>query len=209
MMRAGDVMRVTLAVTGASGAPYALRLIEQLLVHGCELHLMVSAPARQVIEQEVGLCLPARPAEMAAQLVQHCGVQSGTLHVYGKEEWSAPVASGSAAPRTMIVCPCSTGSLSAIAHGSSDNLIERAADVVLKERGRLIVVVRETPLSEIHLENMLRLSRMGAVILPAMPGFYQPPQAISDLVDFIVARILDHAGIEHTLLPRWGYGGEG
>ena len=124
--------------------------------------------------------------------------------MFGKQDWMSPVASGSGAPSAMVVCPCSTGTLSAIACGASNNLIERAADVALKERRQLILVPRESPYSTIHLENMLRLSQMGAVILPASPGFYHQPQSIDDLVDFVVARILNQLGIVQELLKRWG-----
>ena len=159
-----------------------------------------------VVETETDLRLPARPAEAEAVLSERFEAAAGQLRVFGKQDWLAPVASGSAAPRAMVVCPCTTGTLSAIAQGASDNLIERAADVVLKERRRLILVVRETPFSEIHLENMLRLARMGALILPANPGFYHRPEAVEDLIDFIVARVLDHLDIEQDLLPPWGGG---
>jgi len=124
--------------------------------------------------------------------------------VFAKEEWTSPVASGSNAPRSMVICPCSTGTLSAIAHGGCDNLIERAADVMLKERRQLIFVPREAPYSSIHLQNMLTLSQMGAVILPASPGFYHQPKSVDDMIDFVVARILDQLGIEQALVPRWG-----
>lgn len=139
-------------------------------------------------------------------MTEHFKAKPGQLRVYGKEDWFSPVASGSAAPKTMVVCPCSTGTLSAIAQGASDNLLERAADVVIKERGQLILVARETPLSAIHLENMLKLARLGVTIMPAAPGFYHEPQSIDDLVDFMVARVLDHIGLEQGLVPRWGYG---
>ena len=130
--------------------------------------------------------------------------EKGHLSVFGPDEWTAPVASGSGAPKQMVVCPCTMGTLSAIAMGASDNLLERAADVVIKERGSLILVPREMPYSSIHLENMLKLSRMGVTIIPASPGFYTKPQTVADLVDSVVGRILDHLGIEHRLLPRWG-----
>ena len=126
------------------------------------------------------------------------------LRVFGREDWMAPWASGSGQPGPLVICPCSTGTLSAIATGASNNLIERAADVALKERRKLILVPRETPYSEIHLQNMLTLTRMGAVILPASPGFYHEPQSIQDLIDFIVARILNQLGIEQQLMPAWG-----
>jgi 4-hydroxy-3-polyprenylbenzoate decarboxylase len=125
--------------------------------------------------------------------------------VVARDNWFSPVASGSSAPKQMIVCPCSTGTLSAIAIGASDNLIERAADVVIKEKGQLILVPRETPLNAIHLENMLKLSRLGVTIMPASPGFYQAAKSVDDLVVFMVARLLDHLAVEHSLLPRWGY----
>ena len=126
------------------------------------------------------------------------------IKIFAREQWTAPVASGSHRASHMVICPCTTGTLSAVAHGSSDNLIERAADVMMKECRKLIMVVRETPFSTIHLENMLKLSQVGVTILPANPGFYYQPQTINELVDFIVARILDHIGIEHTLMQRWG-----
>lgn len=203
---------ITLAITGASGAPYALRLIENLLAQQQQVFLLVSSAARVVLDTEVGLKLSANPKQMAEQLQAHFShadhqIPNDQLQVFGKEEWFSPVASGSAAPKRMVICPCSTGTLSAIAHGSSDNLIERAADVVLKERGQLLLVPREMPLSSIHLQNMLTLSNLGATIMPAAPGFYHQPQSIADLVDFVVARILDHLQLDQTLVPRWGYAG--
>lgn len=195
---------VSLAMTGASGAVYGLRLLECLLAAGRRVYLMISGPAHVVIGMETDLKLPRRPADIEARLAQHYGAAPGRLSVLGTEQWTAPVASGGGAPRAMVVCPCTTGTLSAIACGASDDLLRRAADVVLKERGKLILVPRETPLSVIHLENMLRLARMGAVILPASPGFYHAPRHIPDLVDFVVARILDHLEIESDLVPRWG-----
>jgi len=148
--------------------------------------------------------LPAKPQAMQAFLTEYTGAASGQIRVYGKEDWMSPVASGSGAPAAMVVVPCSTGTLSAIATGACNNLIERAADVTLKERRQLILVPREAPLSTIHLENMLKLSQMGAVILPAAPGFYHQPQTIDDLVDFVVARILNLLNIPQDMLPRWG-----
>jgi 4-hydroxy-3-polyprenylbenzoate decarboxylase len=124
--------------------------------------------------------------------------------VFGDEEWTSPVASGSGAPRTMIVCPCSMATISAIAVGASDNLLERAADVVIKEGGKLVIVPRETPFSAIHLENMLKLARLGVSILPANPGFYHRPTQVEELVDFIVSRVLDQIGVENDLMARWG-----
>lgn len=195
---------VAVAMTGASGAPYGLRLLECLLRSGRRVELMLSDAGRMVLELEADLKVPARPAEARAALAAHLGADPAGLRVWGRQDWMAPLASGSAAPETMVVCPCTTGTLAAIANGNSDNLIERAADVVLKERRRLILVVRETPFSAIHLENMLRLAHAGAVVLPANPGFYHRPQTVADVVDFVVARVLDHAGIPHDLAVRWG-----
>lgn len=199
---------ITLAITGASGAPYAVRLLECLLAQQQHVHLLMSSAARVVFATELEWQLPAAPKAVAEALREHFQVSEQQLQVYGKEEWFSPVASGSAAPKRMIVCPCSTGTLSAIAQGASDNLIERAADVVIKERGQLIVVPREMPFSAIHLENMLKLARLGVTIMPAAPGFYHQPQTVNDLVDFVVARIMDHLNLEQTLQPRWGYGEE-
>jgi 4-hydroxy-3-polyprenylbenzoate decarboxylase len=197
--------QITLAWTGASGAPYGLRLTESLLAQGYRLHLLISGAAQVVLRTEAGLDVPSAPKAATEWLCRHFGVASAQLQVHGRQEWFAPVASGSAAPKQMVVCPCSTGTLSAIACGASDNLIERAADVILKERGQLLLIIREMPLSAIHLENMLKLARLGATIMPAAPGFYHQPKGIEDLVDFVVARILDHLGVEQQLLGAWGY----
>lgn len=195
---------ITIAITGASGVQYGLRLTQCLINQGLRVYLMVSKAAHIVIATETDLKLPAQAAKMAQYLSEKFSAKPGQLEVFGKEDWMAPVASGSGAPSQMVVCPCSTGTLSAIACGASNNLIERAADVVLKERRKLILVPREAPYSEIHLEHMLKLTRMGAVIMPASPGFYHQPQTLDDLVDFIVARILDHLGVEQKLVARWG-----
>jgi 4-hydroxy-3-polyprenylbenzoate decarboxylase len=196
---------VCLALTGASGLPYGLRLLECLLGAGCRVQLLYSQAAQIVARQELDFELPSRPAEAkAALLARFPGVDGDRLLVFGREEWFAPVASGSNPPDAMIVCPCSMGTLAAIAQGLSDNLIERAADVVLKEGRKLVLVPRETPFSAIHLENMLRLSRAGAVILPPSPGFYHHPQSVQDIVDFVVARVLDQIAVPHTLMQRWG-----
>ncbi|AWB65273.1 aromatic acid decarboxylase [Saccharobesus litoralis] len=197
--------QITLAITGASGVPYALRLLQCLLAADFQVHLLVSSAAKVVFATETTEKLPSSSSKLAEYLMDKFAAKANQVLCYGKDEWFSPVASGSAAPKKMVVCPCSTGSLSAIATGASDNLIERAADVVIKERGQLILVPRETPLSTIHLENMLKLSQLGATILPAAPGFYHDPQSIEDLVDFIVARILDHLDIEQSIMPRWGY----
>ena len=196
--------RVTLAVTGASGSQYALRLLECLVRADVEVFFLISQAAQLVMATETELKLPPKPQALEAFLTEHYQAREGQVRVFGKHDWMSPVASGSGAPSAMVVCPCSTGTLSAIATGASNNLIERAADVALKERRQLILVPRESPYSTIHLENMLSLSRMGAVILPASPGFYHQPQTIDDLVDFVVARILNQLGIEQDLLKRWG-----
>lgn len=154
---------ITLAMTGASGAAYGLRLLEQLIVAQQGVYLLVSAPAQIVINMETDLKLPSRPTEMQALLSERYQAAPGQLQVFGREQWTAPIASGSAVPKAMVVCPCSSGTLAAIASGLSRNLIERAADVVLKEQRKLILVHRETPLSVIHLENMLRLAKLGTL----------------------------------------------
>jgi 4-hydroxy-3-polyprenylbenzoate decarboxylase len=152
----------------------------------------------------MNLTLPSRPAAFQAWLEAQYQPAEGLLRVYGREEWFAPPASGSNPADAMVVCPCSMGTLAAIAAGSSDNLIERAADVSIKEQRKLVLVPREAPLSAIHLENMLKLARLGVCILPPSPGFYTHPQSVQDMVDFVVARIMDQVGVAHTLLPRWG-----
>ncbi len=199
------VQAVTLAFTGASGALYGLRLLESLLAQQVTVHLLMSSAARVVFATEHDVKLAAHPEHCRQQLLERFQCAPEQLYVYGKDDWFSPVASGSAAPKHMIVCPSSTGTLAAIAHGTSDNLIERAADVVIKEKGQLILMVRETPLSAIHLENMLSLAKLGVTIMPAPPGFYHQPQSIQDLIDFMVARVLDHLGLEQALMPRWGY----
>lgn len=195
---------VTLALTGASGMPYGVRLLECLLNAGIRVYLLYSQAAQIVARQEMDLSLPARARDAAEFFSTRFGAAPGQLQAFGREEWFAPVASGSNPADAMVVCPCSMGTLAAIAAGMADNLIERAADVALKEARKLVLVARETPLSAIHLENMLKLSRAGAIILPANPGFYHHPQTAQDLVDFVVARVLDHVGVQHDLMPRWG-----
>jgi 4-hydroxy-3-polyprenylbenzoate decarboxylase len=196
---------VTLAFTGASGALYGWRLLQVLLSLNVKVHLLISSAAKVVFATEHDLKLNGNPQACQAQLVEIFGCAPHLLAVYGKDDWFSPVASGSAAPKTMVICPCSTGTVAAIAHGMSDNLIERAADVVIKEKGQLILVPRETPLSALHLENLLVLAKLGATIMPAAPGFYHQPKTIEDLIDFMVARLLDHLGLPQQLMPRWGY----
>lgn len=195
---------ITLAITGASGAQYGLRLLQCLLAANCKVYLMLSSAAEVVIRTETDLDLPADFEQQQDFLNEIFSADEEQLQLLAKDDWFSPVASGSSSPRSMIVCPASGGTLSAIAHGASNNLIERAADVALKERRQLILVPREAPYSQIHLENMLKLTQMGAVIIPASPGFYMQPQTINELIDFIVARILDQLGIEQDLMPRWG-----
>lgn len=195
---------VTLIMTGASGAQYGLRLLEELVKAKVNVYLLFSRAGQLVINMETDHRLPSRAKEISRYFTDYYQAAEGQITAFEREQWMAPIASGSGVADVTVVCPCTTGTLSSIAVGSSRNLLERAADVALKERKKLILVVRETPFSDIHLENMLKLSRMGAVIMPANPGFYNQPESVDDLVDFMVARILDHAGIEQTLLPVWG-----
>lgn len=195
---------ITLALTGASGLPYSMRLLECLLQSGQRVHLVYSQAAQIVAKQELDFTLPNRPQDAEKFLAERIGTFSGELRVYGRDDWYAPMASGSNPGDAMVICPCTMGTLGKIAGGISDDLITRAADVMLKEKRPLILVPRETPFSAIHLENMLRLSHAGAVILPPNPGFYHHPQSVQDIVDFVVARILDHLRVAHTLIKRWG-----
>ncbi|GAB3259294.1 flavin prenyltransferase UbiX [Chitinimonas naiadis] len=195
---------VTLALTGASGMPFGLRLLECLLAAGVQVYLLYSQAAQVVIRQEVGETWPSRAKEVEAMLSERYGVAAPQLRVFGREEWFAPVASGSNPADAMVICPCTMGTLAAIAAGMSDNLIERAADVSIKENRPLVIVPRETPYSVIHLENMLKLARLGVCVLPPNPGFYHHPQTIGALVDFVVARILDQLKVPHQLMTRWG-----
>ena len=195
---------ITLAMTGASGAQYGLRLLQCLLAANCKVYLLLSSAAEVVIRTETDLDLPETLVEQQIFLSEMFEADDDQLQLLAKDDWFSPVASGSSSPSSMVVCPASGGTLSAIAHGASNNLIERAADVALKERRQLIFVPREAPYSAIHLENMLKLTQLGAVIIPASPGFYLQPQTIQELIDFIVARILDQLGIEQDLMPRWG-----
>jgi len=195
---------VAVALTGASGMSYGLRLVESLVRSKARVYLLYSQAAHVVAKQELGLVLPPRAPDAERMFSDRYSAKRGQLRVFGREDWFAPVASGSNPPDAMVICPCTMGTLAAVAAGLSDNLIERAADVVLKEGRKLVLVPRETPFSSLHLENMLKLARAGAVILPANPGFYHKPKRVEDLVDFIVARILDHIGVKHDLMSRWG-----
>lgn len=195
---------ISLAITGGSGVQYALRLLQCLLAADCRVNLMVSRAAGVVINTETDLQLPVDEAAWGSWFCEQFGADAERLRFYGREDWFSPVASGSSHCAPLVICPASGGTLSAIACGASNNLIERAADVVLKERKPLLLVPRETPYSAIHLENMLKLTQLGAVVMPASPGFYHEPQSIADLIDFVVARILDQLGIDQEIMPRWG-----
>jgi flavin prenyltransferase len=192
---------VTFGITGASGAPYAVRLLRALNDSGTPVRLIVSGYGLRLLAEETAIdgidALRAATGDWSR------------LELYDSLDRGATPASGSAPSAGMVVCPCSMGTLASIAAGTSRNLVERAADVALKERRPLILVPRETPLSLIHLENMTRLTRAGATIMPAAPGFYHRPQSIDDMVDFVVARILDHLGVDHRLGKRWKSGEEG
>lgn len=195
---------ITVAITGASGSQYGLRLLECLVRAGSRVYLLVSQAGQLVLQMEAGLSVPTRPREAEAFFADRFQSRPGQLRVFGRQEWTAPVASGSNPPDAMVVCPCTTGTLAKIALGLSTDLIDRAADVTLKEGRKLILVVRETPFSVIHLENMLKLARAGAVIMPANPGFYFNPTGIDEIIDFMVARVLDHLKVDHQLGHRWG-----
>jgi 4-hydroxy-3-polyprenylbenzoate decarboxylase len=195
---------VAVALTGASGMPYGLRLVECLIRAGVRVWLLYSQAAQIVAKQELDFVLPAQPREAQRLLAERFGAAEGQLAVFGREDWNAPLASGSNPPDAYVICPCTMGTLAKVAAGIADDLVCRAADVALKEGRTLILVPRETPLSQIHLENMLRVARAGGVILPPSPAFYDRPQSVADMVDFVVARILDRLGVAHTLGPRWG-----
>jgi len=195
---------IAVAFTGASGLIYGLRLLSALLAADCRVWLLYSRAAQIVASEELDLALPAQPRAAERLLRERLGEPRGELTVFGREDWHAPLASGSSPPDGMVLCPCSMGTVAKIAAGLADDLIGRAADVALKEKRPLIVVPRETPLSILHLENLLRLARAGAIILPPAPGFYHRPTSIEALVDFVVARILDQLAVRHALTARWG-----
>lgn len=193
-----------LAITGASGAIYGLRVAEELLRGDAKVSLVISAAGLAVIKEECGLDWVGSEAEVLEQIKGHFAYTGENLFFYAENDLFAPIASGSSAPDAMIIVPCSMGTLSRVSCGNSGNLVERAADVMLKEGRPLVLVPRETPLNAIHLENMLKLSRLGVKIVPAMPGFYQHPETLQDLVDFVVGKVLDSVGVEHRLFTRWG-----
>jgi flavin prenyltransferase len=194
---------VLLAMTGASGAIYGLRLGKELLNSGARLTILISATGFQVIREETGLDLKGGGGVLQA-LAAHFRPGPGQLEYFAEDDFFAPVASGSSAPDAMVICPCTMGTLSRIACGNSGTLLERCADVMIKERRPLALVPRETPLSDIHLENMLKVSRLGVRIVPAMPAFYQRPESVDDLVAFVVGKTMDSLGIGNTLYKRWG-----
>jgi 4-hydroxy-3-polyprenylbenzoate decarboxylase len=194
-------VRVFLGITGASGAPYAARLLESLAAADCEIGVCASRAGTEVLATELYGDARLAPDETLQRLLEHAG---GTATLYDPQDWRAPYASGSAKVDAYVICPCSMGTLGTIASGAMQNLIHRAASVALKEERRLVLVPRETPLSAIHLENMLTLKRAGATILFAAPGFYHGAETVDDLVDFVVGRCLDLLGLENALVKRWG-----
>lgn len=201
-MALGDLV---LGITGASGAPYAIRLLEVLIRAGRTVHVTMSPAAVQVFQAELGLSLDLRQPQFADLLPDELRDKAKPLVNYHHfMNFSAGIASGSFRTEGMVICPCSMGTVSAIAHGTSQNLIHRAADVHLKEKRRLILVPRETPLGLVQLRNMTLCAEAGATLLPAMPAYYTRPQTIQDMIDFVVARISDQLGVEHQLLKRWG-----
>jgi flavin prenyltransferase len=208
------VRHITLAITGASGAVYGLRLTEELLRAGSQVNLLISAAGFTVLAAENGLEWVGTADQVDRNLQEYFApaISMGldttagepSLHYYAENNFFAPIASGSSAPDAMVICPCSLGTVGRIAAGLSNTLIERAADVMLKEGRPLLLVPREMPLSALHLENLLKLARLGVRIVPPMPAFYHQPQTMADLVDFVVGKVLDQLGIEHGLFQRWG-----
>ncbi len=199
-----SIRTLTLAMTGASGAPYTIGLMRHCLQQGIHIQFLCSQPGQIVLGMESDLKLSGAPQKTQQRLVEYFNARPELISVYDRDQWTAPPASGSSVADAMVICPCTMGSLASIANGTSENLIHRAADVIIKERRPLILVPRETPFSSIHLENMLKLSNIGVTILPPNPGFYQAVNSVNDLVNFVVARILDQLGIDNELSPRWG-----
>jgi 4-hydroxy-3-polyprenylbenzoate decarboxylase len=202
---------LVVALTGASGSPYAVRLVEVLLRAGRTVHLTISPAAVEVFDREVGRVLRLGEGEFdpLALLGSADGLDLSRLRYHHYRNFQAGIASGSFLTGGMVICPCSMGTLAAVAHGVSENLIHRAADVHLKERRKLVLVPRETPLGLIQLRNMAAVVEAGALVLPAMPAFYTRPRSVADMVDFVVARVCDQLGVAHTLLERWGEGDRG
>ena len=195
--------KITLAVTGASGSGYFLQLLKSLVAADIQVYLLLSDAAKIVLKTEENEDWPSHIEQLNEYLQQKYQTKPEQIIALAAKDWFSPVASGSSAPNKMIICPCSCGTLASIAQGLSNNLIERAADVILKERGHLIVMPRETPFSTIHLRNMLTLSELGVTVMPLAPGFYHQPQTISELQAFMVSRVLDHLKIQHKIGKRW------
>jgi len=200
----GWTKTVAIALTGASGTGYGLRVLQGLIEAKVRVYLLITQAAQVVLRMEAGLEVPSRPKEAELFFSEYLDALPGQLSVFGRQQWTAPVASGTNPPDAMAIVPCTTGTLGNIAAGLSEDLIDRAADVTMKEGRKLILVVRETPFTTIHLENMLRLARAGVVIMPANPGFYFNPRTVDDVIDFMAARVLDHLGVPHRLSERWG-----
>jgi 4-hydroxy-3-polyprenylbenzoate decarboxylase len=194
----------TIAITGASGAPYALKLLQTLVKARHNIYLCISGNGLSILNDETGLLLKGSETDIQYALEKNLGAKEGQVRYFDENNMYAPIASGSAKADAMVVVPCSMKTLASIANGYASNLIERAADVTIKEKRKLIVVPRETPLSAVHLKNMLTLAELGCHVIPAMPAFYHHPKGIQDLVNFIVGRVLDSMGIENDLSPRWG-----
>jgi flavin prenyltransferase len=194
----------TVAISGASGAPYALRLLQALIKGGHSIYLTISGDGLSILNDETGLLLKGSETDIQYALGKHLEAKDEQISYFDEDNMYAPIASGSVKVDAMVVVPCSMKALASIAHGFASNLIERAADVMLKEKRKLIIVPRETPLSAIHLRNMVTLAEAGCHIIPAMPAFYHHPKKISDMVDFVTGRVLDSMGVENDLSPRWG-----
>ena len=194
----------TIAITGASGAPYGLRLLQELVKGGHTVSLCMSREGISILHDETGLMLKGSETDIQNILERTLRAEKGQFRYFEEENLYAPIASGSSKVDAMIVIPCTMKTLASIAHGFASNLIERAADVMIKEKRKLIIVPRETPLSAIHLRNMLALAELGCHIIPAMPAFYHHPKKIPDMVDFIVGRVMDSLGLKNDLSPRWG-----
>lgn len=194
----------TVAITGASGSPYALRLLQVLLQQGHNVYLSISGDGLKIMNEESGFVLKGSETDIQNAFERQLDAREGQLRYFDEDNMYTPIASGSTHVDAMVVIPCSMKALASIANGYASNLIERAADVTIKERRKLVLVPRETPLSAIHLRNMLTLAELGCHIVPAMPGFYHHPKHLQDMVDFVVGRVLDALGVENSLAPRWG-----
>ncbi|MDQ5922280.1 MAG: flavin prenyltransferase [Pseudomonadota bacterium] len=200
-----EIRKITLGITGASGIPIAFTLLKQLLAAQCSVHLIITKAGIVTIKQETKVSLSANPLSCRNILVEHLSlINADSLSVYTNDDWFSPVASGSSVDEAMVICPCSMATLGKIANGIGDDLLSRAADVILKERKNLIIVPRETPLSVIHLANMQTLAQLGVCILPPTPAFYTHPASVEDMINFIVGRILDQLSIDNQVVKRWG-----